>query len=119
MKDIDELNDKINSLQQEIDKLSAATEFATKPEKVNISLFKPSLITLKSPIVYYFAIPLSVFILLFLLKPPFIMESVSENGNFPKKKLNYKKLLIATILFSIILAFVIFIFFYKKMSLYK
>jgi hypothetical protein len=47
------------------------------------------------------------------------MESVSENGNFPKKKLKYKKLLIATILFSIILAFVIFIFFYKKMSLYK
>ena len=118
MKDIDELNEKINSLQQEIDKLTATTEFA-KPEKVNISLFKPSLFTVKSPIVYYLAIPLSVCILLFLLKPPFIMESVSKNGNFPTKKLKYKKLLIATILFSIIIAYVIFIFFYKKMSLYK
>jgi len=111
MKDIEDLNEKIDSLQQEVDKLNAITEFE-KPEKAKISLFNKT--SLKSPIVYYFALPVTVCVLLFLLKPPFIMEKISKNGNFPKKKLNYKKLLIATILFSIIIAFVIFIFFYKK-----
>ena len=113
MNDIDDLNQKINSLQQEIDKLNSTTEFE-KPEKVKISLFKTSLFTLKSPIVYYVALFLSVYVLLFLLKPQFIIKKVSENGNFPKKKINYKKLLIASVLFSTIIAFVIFIFFKKS-----
>jgi hypothetical protein len=111
MKDIDDLNEKIDSLQKEVDKLNSISEFE-KPEKAKISLFNNN--CLKSPIVYYFALPLIVCVLLFFLKPSFIMEKISKNGNFPTKKLNYKKLLIATILFSIIIAFGIFIFFYKK-----
>jgi hypothetical protein len=64
MKDIDELNEKINSLEQEIDKLNAITKFE-KPEKAKISLFNKT--SLKSPIVYYFALPVTISILLFLI----------------------------------------------------
>jgi hypothetical protein len=112
MKDIDELNEKINNLQQEVDKLTRTNEYI-KPVKSKTSLpsFLPIVNLIKSRMGFYFAIPLSICVILFFLKPSFIMEN---DKKFSKKKLNYKKLLISTLILTALLAIVIFVYFYKK-----
>ncbi len=72
-----------------------------------------SKINVQSPLVYYCAIPLVIMIVLFFWKPGFVMEEVSIDGNLPEKKLNFKKLFVTSIISTVIIAIIIFIYHYK------
>ena len=116
MSDIDDLYQKIDNLQQEINKLSPATEYI-KPVNSKTSLFSflPKVNVTKLSKIYYAIIPLTMTAILFFVKPSFIMENdKNTNKNTNKKKIDYKKLLISTLISSLISAVVIFAYFYKK-----
>jgi len=71
---------------------------------------------IKSPMVYYVAIPIFVLILLFLWKPNFVTEEVSVEGNMPERKLSFKKLLVGTVIGTTVIAILMFVYFYKNKS---
>ena len=71
-----------------------------------------STFNIKSPIVYYGAIPIVIAVILCVMKPGFIMNDVDEDGN-TSKKFNYKRLMVSVISFTMIVAILIFIYFYK------
>jgi hypothetical protein len=68
----------------------------------------------KSPLIYYCAVPIIIALVLFFWKPGFVMEEVSIDGNLPEKKLSFKKLLVGTVLITAIIAIVIFVYFYRN-----
>lgn len=67
-----------------------------------------SKVNVKSPIVYYGAIPVIIAVVLFFWKPGFVMEEVSIDGNLPVKKLSFNKLLVGTAVITTIIAIVIY-----------
>ena len=114
MEDIDELESKITQLQLKVSQLTTTTD-SIKTD--NSKSYKSSLFnTLKLPVVYYGAVPVCILILLLFLKPTFIMEDVSLDGNFPEKKLSYNKLFVSTIIATSIIAVIIFVYFYRTKS---
>lgn len=73
-----------------------------------------SKINLKSPMVYYLYTPLAIFIVLVIWKPKIVTEEKSIDGKLPEPKLSLKKAMIATLIISAMLGFIIFIRMYKK-----
>ena len=107
-----------NEFETTLKKLSdRVSQFRSTTVKSRESILKfgfLSKVNIKSPLVYYGAVPLIVAILLFFWKPGFVMEEVSIDGNFSEKKLSFKKLLGSTILFTSIITIIIFIYFYRE-----
>ena len=110
MSDIDDLNEKIDNLQKEINNINPVTEYI-KPVNSKASLFSflPKVNVTNLSKIYYAIIPLTITAILFFVKPSFIMENDKN-----KKKIQYKKLLIASLVFSLLFTIVIFAYFYKK-----
>lgn len=75
-----------------------------------------SKINFKSPFFYYGSIPLGIMIVLLIWKPKFVTEEISVDGNIPEHKLIFKKLIIATIIFTAIIAIIIFIKSYNSIN---
>ena len=71
-------------------------------------------IDIKSAKMYYMGIPLLIILVLYITKPNFIMEEVSIDGELPENRLSYKKLLLSTLVATVIIAIVIFIYFFKN-----
>lgn len=65
-------------------------------------------------IVYYLSLPVGILILLLVLKPGFITEEVSHNGELPKKKISIKLLFLYDLIISVILLIIYFMYNYKK-----
>lgn len=101
--DNNEFDSTLNKL---IDQVSQFTTIDRKYKEGNNLLSK---INFKSPILYYGVIPIGIFILLLLWKPNFITDEVSINGNIPERKLNFKKILIATVVLTSIICIIIFV----------
>lgn len=61
----------------------------------------------------YAAVPVIIALILFFIKPGFIMSEVSVDGKIPEKKLSIKKLLIATVVISVVI-FVLYLFYTRR-----
>lgn len=95
-----------STLKKLIDQVSQFTKIDRKYKEGGNNLL--SKINVNSPILYYGVIPIGVFILLLCWKPNFITDEVSINGNIPERKLNFKKILIATVILTSIICIIIF-----------
>lgn len=78
-----------------------------------MSSFLPK-INIKSPLIYYAIIPLAIVIVLFFWKPKFVTEEVSVEGELPTRKLSIKRLLLATVIMTVVIAVLIFACSYRK-----
>ena len=104
-----EIDATIKSLHEKVNQITTTTSaFVVTRNTSSESIFSGSI--LKSPIIYYGAVPLTILIILFFWKPSFIMENVSIDGKLPEKKLIYKKLFMSTLIVTIIIAAVFFIY---------
>ena len=90
-------------------------------EATDIEMPKSSIlskINANSNMVYYVIIPIIIIIILYLLKPCFIMTETTtidvNLSNVSKKKLNFKRLVISTIICTCIISLVIFSYKYRK-----
>jgi hypothetical protein len=102
----------IQSLKQKVDEYSNVTTPNTAFNLIPYQVGK-----YKSYIVYG-AIPLAVGILLFLIKPGFIMiEKEGELGSEYETKMDLSKLCTSSIIISTALAICVGVYFYKKKSL--
>jgi hypothetical protein len=106
-----DLDSKIKMLNE---KVSEITRTNVKSDNGNNQSAFLTINVIKSPVVYYGIIPVFIMLLLFFLKPSFIMEKISIDGKLPEKKLSYKKLIIATIIVTAIICIVVFIYLYKN-----
>ena len=111
----DEIDATIKSLHEKVNQItttSTSTSTIVSADAKNTSVFSSSI--LKSRVIYYGIIPLTMFLLLLFWKPWFIMEDISIDGKLPEKKLSYKKLFIATFIVTFIIAIGIFSYSYKN-----
>lgn len=106
-----ELDSKIKMLHE---KVSEITKTNVKSGNLNNQSAFLTINVIKSPVVYYGIIPLFILLLLFFLKPSFIMENISIDGKLPEKRLSYKKLITATIIVTAIISIVVFIYLYRN-----
>jgi hypothetical protein len=115
----DDFEDKIQSLQDEISQLSTVPKTITKnattvKKQATFKLFNLNLVN--SSFVYYGVVPCLILLLLLTLKPRFVMEdNVYDSTQQTEKKVSYKKLAVAIIIFTMIIKImsVIYIFVYK------
>ena len=109
----DEIDATIKSLHEKVNQITTtSTSTIVSADAKNTSVFSSSI--LKSRVIYYGVIPLTMFLLLLFWKPWFIMEDISIDGKLPEKKLSYKKLFIATFIVTFIIAIGIFSYSYKN-----
>ncbi len=106
-----ELDSKIKMLHE---KVSEITKTNVKSGNLNNHSAFLTINSIKSPIVYYGIIPIFILLLLFFLKPSFIMENISIDGKVPEKRLSYKKLITATIIVTAIISIIVFIYLYRN-----
>lgn len=106
-----ELDAKIKMLNE---KVSEITSTNLKSGGLNKQSAFLTLNVIKSPFVYYGSIPLVILLIFFFWKPGFIMQNVSIDGKLQEKRLNYKKLIIATIIVSSIIFITFFVYSYKN-----
>ena len=106
-----ELDSKIKTLHE---KVSEITSTNLKSGSLNKQSAFLTVNVIKSPFVYYGAIPLVILLIFFFWKPSFIMEDVSIDGKLPEKSLSYKKLIIATIITTAIIFIAFFVYSYKN-----
>lgn len=115
----DDFEDKIQSLQDEISQLSTVPKTITKTattvkKQGTFKLFNLNLVN--SSFVYYGVVPFLILLILLILKPRFVMEdNVYDSAQQTEKKVSYKKLAVAIIIFTMIIKImsVIYIFVYK------
>jgi hypothetical protein len=69
-----------------------------------------------NPLYIYGAIPIIILLILMMAQPNFIKEEFEENGE-KKRKMNFKKVLLWTAGFSIVLIIGVFAYFYQKNKL--
>lgn len=67
-----------------------------------------------SSMMYYAAIPVVVGGALVYLKPGFLMEMDSFDGEYPEHKLNYRRLLLTTMVLSAAIGIGIYMYFFRK-----
>jgi Na+/H+ antiporter NhaC len=105
--DIINYDDTINKLNDKVNKFTSTD--------INISDTKQSILKiLKYPFIYYTVIPFIILIVLWFLKPSIIIEEININEDSVKKKINYKKLLLMTIIITLIIFLVYFSYIYEK-----
>ena len=75
-----------------------------------------SQISNNSGLLMYLIIPVIVFVLFYIWKPSCIQDDITVDEEFPEYKLNYKKILLYTVIISIIIILAIFGYFYKKLK---
>uniref|UniRef100_A0A6C0H344 Uncharacterized protein n=1 Tax=viral metagenome TaxID=1070528 RepID=A0A6C0H344_9ZZZZ len=95
---MDDIDDRIKNLQYEVNQLTNTNTTIKKesnPYKINTE-------ALNSPIISYGILPCAILILLFAWKPRFIMDDITNKTNIIEKKLSYKKLIVATIVASVV-----------------
>ena len=106
-----ELDAKIKMLNE---KVSEITSTNLKNSGLNKQSSFLTLNVIKSPFIYYGVIPLVILLIFFFLKPGFIMQNVTIDGKITEKRLNYKKLIIATIIVTSIIFISFFVYSYKN-----
>lgn len=106
------MDEQIRILQDKVNQITLST---VKSENCIVSSSGSFLhgYKLNSPLVYYGSVPCLIIIILLIYKPLFVMEDISIDGKFPEKRLSYKKLLIATVIGTTLIAIIIFIYFYR------
>lgn len=98
-------------------KVSQFTNIRDKnKERSSVKMLLPN-IFIKPSFIYFGIIPIVIILILFFLKPNFVMkesriEEVQENSS--KKKLSFVKLIITTVIITIIFVFVIYIYIYTN-----
>ena len=70
-------------------------------EKPSSGINMPKL-NLSSPVIYYSIVPLIIFTGLFMIKPSFIMKKIEDTDEKKERQINYKILLLTTLILSII-----------------
>jgi magnesium-transporting ATPase (P-type) len=95
---MDDLEEKIESLQKEVNQITISS--ITNPVKEETKQFN-----FNSSIIIYFILPFFIFIVLFVWQPSLLLEDKTH-----ERKLSHKKLIVATILINtiIILGFIIY-----------
>lgn len=109
---ITDFDDTLKNLQRQVSQFASGE--AVEIQKNN-SIW--SNINFKSNMVYYVLVPIIIIIILYLLKPCFIMtETTTDNSlsTVSEKKINFKKLVISTIASTCIISLIIFSYKYKK-----
>ena len=112
----DDFEDRIQSLQDDINQLSEVSKTTKNTQSVKnkykFTLMNFDIINL--PIVYYLIIPCLILFFLLSWKPNFVMEDISLKQT--EKKVNYKKLVIATFIGTLIIKTIsiIYVFVYKN-----
>lgn len=107
-----EIHSTIQSLHEKVNQITTKTTTTLSSEEKNTNIF--SGFVLKSEVIYYLIVPLTIFFILFFCKPSIIMEEVSIDGKIPEKKLSYKKLITSTLILTVIIVIGIFCYFYKN-----
>ena len=74
---------------------------------------KSKLDMLKSPYMACVAVPIVVLVGLFFIKPGFIMETKSKDGEMPRKVVNFKKLLLVTLVICGVIGLGVYLYFFK------
>lgn len=73
---------------------------------LNKFAFAPK-INFSSPVIRYAAVPVAIFVVLLIIKPGFIKEEVIDDSGMTEEKIQIKKLLIATVVITSILGFLL------------
>ena len=109
-----EIHSTIQSLHEKVNQIRSKTTTTTMlpSDEKNTSVFSGFI--LKSDVIYYVIVPLIIFFILFFCKPSIIMEEVSIDGKFPEKKRSYKKLIISTLILTVIIVIGIFCYSYTS-----
>ena len=110
---ITDFDDALKNLQRQVSQFSSGESIDIKIQNNNIL----SKININSNMVYYVLVPIIIIIILYLLKPCFIMtETTTDNSlsTVSEKKINFKKLVISTIICTSIISLIIFSYKYKK-----
>ena len=95
---MDDLEERINSLQEEVTKIkSSTTSTTTNSIKKETNHFD----IVNSAIVSYVILPFLILVVLFVSKPSLLLEDITDKTN--EKKLSYKKIIVATIVLTIAL----------------
>ena len=109
--DTDNIESTLSTLKDKV------SEFTSKNNLIN-SFSKQSgiisKINFKSSIIFYGIIPVVIILILFFWKPNFIMQEIITDDDIPQYKINIKKLLILTLILSVIGCLLLFSYFYKK-----
>jgi len=103
------LEEKIKKLEEQVNNFSNNSEVSKKI--TNTPLFLK--LNTKYYVYCYVAVPIVIFIILFIWSPKIITRKISIDGEIPKKKLSFKKLLIATIISTLL---ILSPFFYRKIK---
>lgn len=109
-----EFDNTLKKLEGQVSQFSSvATDFEIP--KNNSILSK---IDFKSNVVYYVLVPIIIMIVFYIFKPCFVMtETTTTDVNLitiTEKKLNFKRLIISTIICTFTISFLIFCYLYKK-----
>lgn len=104
----------IKKLEGQVTQFSSETTDFEIPKNSNIL----SKINVKSNVVYYILVPIIIMIIFYIFKPCFVMtETTTTDVNLitiTEKKLNFKSLIISTIICTCIISLIIFSYKYKK-----
>lgn len=107
-------NDSFDSTLQKLGEQVSRFTNITRSSKNSSSFL--SKINVKSPMIYYVAIPIAVIILLLLWKPNFVTDEISVEGSIPERKISYKKMLVGAVMGTSIISILIFVYFYRYKS---
>ena len=110
---ITDFDDALRNWQRQVSQFSSGESIDIENQNNNIL----SKININSNMVYYVLVPIIIIIILYLLKPCFIMtETTTDNSlsTVSEKKINFKKLVISTIICTSIISLIIFSYKYKK-----
>jgi len=104
--------EKLKKLKDQVNKFSDSGNGGISKKIMNIPIL--SKINIKSSVYGYISVPLLVFTILFFWSPAIITHEISVNGEIPKKKLSFKKLLTSTIFMTVIILSSFFFYLYRK-----
>lgn len=96
---MDNIDQSLSDLQKKVSCFVKNTDY--KSISLKFPIFNQFNMNSKS--ILYFLVPIIIFLILFIWKPPFLTKEIRIEGSLPVYKINIIKLLISTIVISIII----------------